>query len=43
MVWRHSAHVCFLFFFRESACDQYRANQHCADRGQRFCILLEQK
>ncbi|CAI9593630.1 unnamed protein product, partial [Staurois parvus] len=29
------------FFFWESACDQYRANQHCPDRGQGFCILLE--
>ncbi|CAI9607815.1 unnamed protein product [Staurois parvus] len=28
---------------RESACDQHRANQHCPDRGQGFCILLEQK
>ncbi|CAI9556820.1 unnamed protein product [Staurois parvus] len=24
----------------ESACDQHRANQHCPDRGQGFCILL---
>ncbi|CAI9555922.1 unnamed protein product [Staurois parvus] len=28
---------------RENACDQHRANQHCPDRGQGFCILLEQK
>ncbi|CAI9606866.1 unnamed protein product [Staurois parvus] len=34
--------VCF-FFSCESACDQYRANQHCPDRGQGFHILLEQK
>ncbi|CAI9607453.1 unnamed protein product [Staurois parvus] len=34
--------VCF-FFSWESACDQHRANQHCPDRGQGFCILLEQK
>ncbi|CAI9568306.1 unnamed protein product, partial [Staurois parvus] len=26
----------------EGACDQHRANQHCPDRGQGFCILLEQ-
>ncbi|CAI9590397.1 unnamed protein product [Staurois parvus] len=26
----------------ENACDQHRANQHCADRGQGYCILLEQ-
>ncbi|CAI9532758.1 unnamed protein product [Staurois parvus] len=25
-----------------SACDQHRANQHCQDRGQGFCILLDQ-
>ncbi|CAI9568199.1 unnamed protein product [Staurois parvus] len=31
------------FFSWESACDQHRANQHCPDRGQGFCILLEQK
>ncbi|CAI9605393.1 unnamed protein product, partial [Staurois parvus] len=29
-------------FSCESACDQHRANQHCPDRGQGFCILLEQ-
>ncbi|CAI9560364.1 unnamed protein product [Staurois parvus] len=28
---------------RKSACDQHRANQHCPDRGQGSCILLEQK
>ncbi|CAI9559892.1 unnamed protein product [Staurois parvus] len=47
----HSAHAqfwCVLlesFFFSiwEGACDQHRANQHCPDRGQGFCILLEQK
>ncbi|CAI9585684.1 unnamed protein product [Staurois parvus] len=33
----------FFFFSWESACDQHRANQHCPDRGQGFCILLEQK
>ncbi|CAI9561090.1 unnamed protein product, partial [Staurois parvus] len=27
----------------ESACDQHMANQHCPDRVQGFCILLEQK
>ncbi|CAI9609483.1 unnamed protein product [Staurois parvus] len=26
----------------ESACDQQRANLHCPDRDQGFCILLEQ-
>ncbi|CAI9571663.1 unnamed protein product [Staurois parvus] len=26
----------------ESACDQHKSNQHCSDRGQGFCILLEQ-
>ncbi|CAI9532982.1 unnamed protein product [Staurois parvus] len=31
------------FFSWKSACDQHRANQHCPDRGQGFCILLEQK
>ncbi|CAI9601789.1 unnamed protein product [Staurois parvus] len=31
------------FFSLESACDQHRANPHCSDRGQAFCILLEQK
>ncbi|CAI9595665.1 unnamed protein product [Staurois parvus] len=31
------------FFSRESACDQHRANQHSSNRGQEFCILLEQK
>ncbi|CAI9596853.1 unnamed protein product [Staurois parvus] len=30
--------VCFSW---ESACDQHRANQHCPDKGQGFCILLE--
>ncbi|CAI9543827.1 unnamed protein product [Staurois parvus] len=30
--------VFFFFFSWESAC-----NQHCPDRGQGFCILLEQK
>ncbi|CAI9542455.1 unnamed protein product [Staurois parvus] len=28
---------------RESAGDLCWANQHCPDRGQGFCILLEQK
>ncbi|CAI9615900.1 unnamed protein product [Staurois parvus] len=28
---------------REGSCDQHRASQHCPDRGQGFCILLEQK
>ncbi|CAI9597860.1 unnamed protein product [Staurois parvus] len=33
-----------LFFFSwESTCDQHRANQHCPNRGQGFCILLAQK
>ncbi|CAI9561304.1 unnamed protein product, partial [Staurois parvus] len=27
------------FFSWESACDQHRANQHCPDRDQEFCIL----
>ncbi|CAI9553479.1 unnamed protein product [Staurois parvus] len=31
------------FFSWESACDLHRTNQHCPDRSQRFCILLEQK
>ncbi|CAI9577195.1 unnamed protein product, partial [Staurois parvus] len=31
------------FFSWERACDQHRANQHCPDRGQVFCILLEHK
>ncbi|CAI9553776.1 unnamed protein product [Staurois parvus] len=31
------------YFSWESACDQHRDNQHCPDRGQGFCILLEQK
>ncbi|CAI9592080.1 unnamed protein product [Staurois parvus] len=31
------------FFSWESACDQHRANQHLSDRGQGFCIILEQK
>ncbi|CAI9588435.1 unnamed protein product [Staurois parvus] len=26
---------------RESACDQHKANQHCQDRVQGFCILTE--
>ncbi|CAI9606078.1 unnamed protein product [Staurois parvus] len=44
MVWRHSAHAHFgVFFSWDSACDQYRASQHCTERGQVFCILLEQK
>ncbi|CAI9553543.1 unnamed protein product [Staurois parvus] len=30
-----------VFFSWESAYDQHRANQHCPDRGQIFCILLE--
>ncbi|CAI9609883.1 unnamed protein product [Staurois parvus] len=30
------------FFSWERACDQHSANQHCPDRGQGFCILLEQ-
>ncbi|CAI9563152.1 unnamed protein product [Staurois parvus] len=29
------------FFSWESACDQHRAKQHCPDRGEGFCILLE--
>ncbi|CAI9566484.1 unnamed protein product [Staurois parvus] len=29
------------FFFRR-ACDHHRVNQHCPDRGQGFCILLEE-
>ncbi|CAI9579727.1 unnamed protein product [Staurois parvus] len=32
-----------VFFSCESECDQHRANQHCPDRGQGFCILLEQE
>ncbi|CAI9550329.1 unnamed protein product [Staurois parvus] len=32
----------FFFFLCESAWDQHRANQHCPDRDQGFCILLEQ-
>ncbi|CAI9550692.1 unnamed protein product, partial [Staurois parvus] len=32
----------FFFFSWEGACDQHRANQHCPDRGQGSCILLEQ-
>ncbi|CAI9612386.1 unnamed protein product [Staurois parvus] len=32
-----------MYFSWESTCDQHRANQHCPDRGQGFCILLEQK
>ncbi|CAI9562513.1 unnamed protein product [Staurois parvus] len=28
---------------RKSACDQHRANQYCPERGQGFCVLLEQK
>ncbi|CAI9570652.1 unnamed protein product [Staurois parvus] len=31
------------FFSWEGACDQHRANQDCSDRGQGFCILLQQK
>ncbi|CAI9548849.1 unnamed protein product, partial [Staurois parvus] len=31
----------FFFFSWESACDQHRANQHCPERGQGFCIFLE--
>ncbi|CAI9545295.1 unnamed protein product [Staurois parvus] len=31
-----------VYFSWESACHQHRANQHCPDRGQGFCILLEQ-
>ncbi|CAI9588862.1 unnamed protein product [Staurois parvus] len=27
---------------RKSACDQRRTNKHCPDRGQGFCIFLEQ-
>ncbi|CAI9616660.1 unnamed protein product, partial [Staurois parvus] len=30
------------FFFLESACDQHRANQHCLDRGQGSCSLLQE-
>ncbi|CAI9614870.1 unnamed protein product [Staurois parvus] len=33
----------FVCIARESVYDQHRANQHCPDRGQGFCILLEQK
>ncbi|CAI9546737.1 unnamed protein product [Staurois parvus] len=32
----------FFFFSWEGTCDLHRANQHCPDRGQGFCILLEQ-
>ncbi|CAI9588138.1 unnamed protein product, partial [Staurois parvus] len=32
-----------VFFSWESAGDQHRANQHCPDKGQWFCILLEKK
>ncbi|CAI9545090.1 unnamed protein product [Staurois parvus] len=35
----HSANA--QFFFLGEYCDQHRANQHCPDRGQGFCILLE--
>ncbi|CAI9555095.1 unnamed protein product [Staurois parvus] len=39
----HSAHAQFgVFFSWESACDQYRANQYFPERGQGFCILIEQ-
>ncbi|CAI9614453.1 unnamed protein product [Staurois parvus] len=31
-----------VFFSWESSRDQHRANQHSPDRGQGFCILLEQ-
>ncbi|CAI9602440.1 unnamed protein product [Staurois parvus] len=42
IVWSHSAHAQFGFFFSwESACDQHRANQHCSDRGQGFYIRQE--
>ncbi|CAI9605743.1 unnamed protein product [Staurois parvus] len=30
-----------IFFSSEGACDQHRANQHCAYRGQGLCILLQ--
>ncbi|CAI9618451.1 unnamed protein product [Staurois parvus] len=33
----------FYFFFSwESACDQLRANQHCPDKHQGSCILLQE-
>ncbi|CAI9614544.1 unnamed protein product [Staurois parvus] len=32
----------FFFSSWESACDQHRANQHCPDRGQGSCTLLQQ-
>ncbi|CAI9565520.1 unnamed protein product [Staurois parvus] len=31
-----------VFFSWESASDQQRVNQHCPDRCQGFCTLLEQ-
>ncbi|CAI9553015.1 unnamed protein product [Staurois parvus] len=36
-------HMLSFFFSWEGACDQHRANQHCADKDQGFCILLEQE
>ncbi|CAI9591299.1 unnamed protein product [Staurois parvus] len=33
---------CFFIFSWESVCDQHRANQHYLERGQGFCILLDQ-
>ncbi|CAI9546958.1 unnamed protein product, partial [Staurois parvus] len=41
----HVLSLCVLldfFFSWESAYDQHRANPYCTDRGQGFCILLEQ-
>ncbi|CAI9580052.1 unnamed protein product, partial [Staurois parvus] len=43
IVWRHCTCSIWCFFFPwESACDQHKANQHCRDRGQGCCTLLEQ-
>ncbi|CAI9569544.1 unnamed protein product, partial [Staurois parvus] len=43
IVWSNSAHAQFgVFFSWESPCDQHTTNQQCPDRGQGFCILLEQ-
>ncbi|CAI9558965.1 unnamed protein product, partial [Staurois parvus] len=42
IVCSHSSHAQFdVYFSWESACDQHRANQHCLERNQGFCILLE--
>ncbi|CAI9585963.1 unnamed protein product [Staurois parvus] len=30
------------FFSWESAYDQHKANEHCPNRGQEFCSLIEQ-